>query len=282
MLKNSPGGVKELKVLQSFKKPRHAHDHVISLLATYEQDEHIFLILPWAEMDLDQFWAKDPRSFCNDAALATWLRQQCCGLAGAVSYMHKYPTYSGTFVLSTITSAVSETEDVPSRSQSVGSVGQRESKILLGRHGDIKPNNILWFPHTSSTESSTPNFGTLQLSDFGTAHFSDKEGISVRNKIIMPCSESYQSPECRLPQGIISLQCDVWALGCVFLEFVCWYFGGHEDLKVFRHERKCESGTGSPCFFRINCEEKLGKLSAEPNPPVTKVSAYILPSRSEG
>ena len=273
----------EIRVLQNLSKARHAHDHLVSLLATYEQDEHICLILPWAEMDLAQYWENtDPRSFRDDIALSTWLRQQSCGLAGAVSHMHHYKTYSGTLMLPSITSAGPEAEEMPNRPQSIGSNEPRNRKTLFGRHGDIKPQNILWYPSASDTESSTPSFGILRLSDFGTAHFSDKEGVSVRNKITMPYSMSYQSPECRLPQGFISLQCDVWALGCVFLEFVCWYFGGHEHLQAFQRARERESGTGSPCFFRISCEEKLGKHFAEPNPPVTKVSACIPPSCSEG
>ena len=273
----------EIRVLQNLSKARHAHDHLISLLATYEQDEHICLILPWAKMDLAQYWENtDPRSFRDDIALSTWLRQQSCGLAGAVSHMHHYKTYSGTLMLPGITSAELEAEEVPNRPQSIGSNGPRNEKRLFGRHGDIKPQNILWYPPASNAESSTPNFGILRLSDFGTAHFSDNDGISVRDRNDIPCSTSYQSPEHRLRQGTISLQCDVWALGCVYLEFVCWYFGGYEDLQAFERERKRESGDGSPCFFRISCEEKLGKRSAEPNPHVTKVSACIPPSRSQG
>ncbi|KAH6865218.1 kinase-like domain-containing protein [Alternaria rosae] len=253
----------ELKVLQNLGKHEHAPRHLVKLLATYEQHNHLCLILPWAEMDLAEYWGtKNPRTCHDEAALSTWLKEQCHGLAEAVSYIHRYNTFSGSTMLRNITFAVPAAGAGRYRSQSIGSIRQR--RVLFGRHGDIKPKNILWFPHTSSVETSTPGLGILKLSDFGTAHFSDKEFISTQDRNTVPYSRSYQSPECRLPNGELSAQCDVWALGCVFLEFVCWYFGGHELLQDF--ERQRDTVHGGSCFFVINHEG-----SAELNPPVVEM-----------
>lgn len=260
----------ELKVLQNLGKQEHAHRHLVKLLATYEQHNHLCLILPWAEMDLAEYWeTKDPRTCHDNAALSTWLKEQCHGLAEAVSYIHRYKTFSSTTMLGNITFAVPEAGAGRHRSQSNGSIRQRDF-MLSGRHGDVKPKNILWFPRASSAESSNTDLGILKLSDFGSAHFSEEEAISAQDKHTVPYTEAYQSPECQLPHGKLSPQCDVWALGCVFLEFVCWYCGGQDLLKEFQRERERDSGNRNSCFFVIT--EGFAQL----NPPVVKVSAYPL------
>ncbi|CAN9258831.1 unnamed protein product [Alternaria alternata] len=87
-------------------------------------------------------------------------------------------------MLRNITSAAPGAEAIPGRSQSVRSPGQRDF-VLSGRHGDIKPKNILWFPHASSAESSITDLGILKLSDFGSAHFGEEEAVSAQDKDTM-------------------------------------------------------------------------------------------------
>ncbi|CAN9309540.1 unnamed protein product [Alternaria alternata] len=173
------------EVLRNLHKTQHAHDHLVTLLATYEQRDYLCLVLPWADADLDQYWRRqDPRSFGDGARLSAWLKQQCCGLAEAVSRIHRYETTSSTTMLRNITSAAPGAEAIPGRSQSVRSPGQRDF-VLSGRHGDIKPKNILWFPHASSAESSITDLGILKLSDFGSAHFGEEEAVSAQDKDTM-------------------------------------------------------------------------------------------------
>jgi len=228
-VKNRADFLRELSVLQHLGKKLHSHDHVVKLLASYEQHDYLCLVLPWAEMDLAEYWeTKDPRTCQDQPALSTWLREQCSGLAEVVSHIHRY--------------------------------------IPFGRHGDIKPNNILWFPHASSVKTSTPGLGTLKLSDFGTTGSGDRKPSSSQDSYTVPYSRTYQPPECRLPNAKLSAACDVWALGCVFLEFVCWYVGGYKLLQDF--ERQRDTIYGASCFFVINFAG-----SAELNPPVVEVSA---------
>jgi serine/threonine protein kinase len=224
----------ELNVLRNLRKKDHAHHHLLSLVATYKQHDSLFLILPWAEADLNQYWkTKDPKSLNKSAGLSAWLKQQCSGIAEAVSQIHRYKTTSGTTMLPSNNPPGPKTKSA------------RRPKILFGRHGDIKPANILWFPE----EPSDKCFGTLKLSDFGTTHFSDGERTTMQGSDTIPYSRSYQSPECRLPGGDPSSQCDVWALGCVFLEFLCWYVGGHELLVKFEQERLRAGGYEGSSFF---------------------------------
>jgi serine/threonine protein kinase len=245
---------------------------LISLLATYEQDEHYHLILPWAEIDLEDFWKLKFPDPSHDPKLSAWLKIQCCGIAGAVSQIHRYNTTSATTMLSRAGSSVPEACDAQSRCESHQSPGQRNPKRLFGRHGDIKPSNILWFPDRNMPLDKIS--GILKISDFGTARFSENENISVQDRRMIPNSEPYQSPECRLPDGNISTQCDVWALGCVFLEFVCWYTGGRELLENFQHDRTYRYDSSS--FFTIRRTETLQSTFAELKQPVVKVSRMML------
>jgi serine/threonine protein kinase len=253
----------ELHVLRNLRKRRHFHLHRITLLASYEQANQLYLILPWAEVDLEQYWkSKWPTA---PPEIASWIKQQCCGIVEAVSHIHRYKTFSGTTMLDTNRPTSVRKES----GQSTASTGRRQ-RTLFGRHGDIKPANILWFPGPSSDTL----FGILKVSDFGTARFSDNEQVAVEDKSSVPNSRAYQSPECVLPDGKISSQCDVWALGCVFLEFVCWYFGGRELLLTFERDRRHFYETAS--FFTTMKHDTPPLVCAELKPPVTEVSLHLL------
>jgi hypothetical protein len=72
----------ELLVLQHLREKQYAHNHLMSLLASHNQSEYFRLILPWAELDLSQYWeSKQSRPPGDNIELSTWLREQCCGLA---------------------------------------------------------------------------------------------------------------------------------------------------------------------------------------------------------
>jgi serine/threonine protein kinase len=251
----------ELEVLQNLRKREHLRQHLATILASYEQNDYLHLILPWAECDLDRYWKfKFPMGLRSTSGLSSWLKQQCCGISQAVSQLHRYQTSSGTTMLEKNRSGPQTREGGDSKKSS----GRRRI-LLFGRHGDVKPANILWFPDRSSNRA----FGTLKLTDFGTARFSGKEKAVVEDRTTVPNSRAYQSPECVLPDGNISSQCDVWSLGCVFLEFVCWYFGGRDLLLEFERDRSHLYET--PSFFATTTYEKPRSMFAEVKKPVTKV-----------
>jgi serine/threonine protein kinase len=101
-------------------------------------------------------------------------------------------------------------------------------KSFFGRHGDLKPENILWFPDQQSTGSH----GILKITDFGITRFSSENNWNGR----VPNSPSYRSPEYDLSKKL-STACDIWALGCVYIQFIVWYYGGHNYLQHFGDRR---------------------------------------------
>jgi len=171
--------------------------HVISHLALYQQEHWYCIIFPWADGgDLRNFW-ETQNAAQRTAELTLWSLEQMRGLASALRVLH--------------------------------------NDKVNGRHGDLKPDNILHF--------SSPNDknGLLVIGDFGISRF-HIEGTNVRGGIIThsrATTPAYQAPEAGLPQiKARSRKYDIWSLGCIYLEFVIWLLYGVEAINAFRRARK--------------------------------------------
>lgn len=226
---------KEVAVLKRFNDNR---PHLISLLASYEQHGLYHLIFPWAQSDLHGFWREQkPGGLRRDRHnVLNWMAAQCHGIADGLSQIHYHRTFSGKSLLraDSIPKLAHNKPQSPSATE-VSTIFHS----LFGRHGDIKPENILWFPEL---QTSTPNeFGTLKIADFGIVEFSTQRAPQGRRRGSIANSPSYRAPETDLPydDGMIrvSSSYDIWALGCVFLEFVTWWFGGWKLVEGFRLKR---------------------------------------------
>ncbi|KAB5582973.1 kinase-like domain-containing protein [Coniochaeta sp. 2T2.1] len=222
----------EFDVLRTISK--NPHPHLITLLVAYEQHGSYHLVFPWAKANLLGYWQNHNGHPNNDAATACWLAEQCAGLASGFATINKYPTLSSDSMFNRL---------VPCKSNT-----KRNSKMLLRRashcsgprqlhcrHGDIKPENILWFPGHHS--DGTPSIGTLKITDFGNAELNTSAVVPWRHA---PTSPMYRPPEADLPLSdsvIRYLSYDIWGLGCVYLEFAAWCFGGWQGIEAFLNRR---------------------------------------------
>ncbi|KAM5341704.1 hypothetical protein ACJ41O_014735 [Fusarium nematophilum] len=100
------------------------------------------------------------------------------------------------------------------------------------RHGDLKPDNILWFKEE----------GTLQIADLGLAAFHKRDAHTNIRKGIQTMTPSgtqrYEPPETdehRNKQEPRSRAYDVWSMGCVMLELLIWLVYGYDALKKFEN-----------------------------------------------
>ncbi|KAK0370839.1 serine/threonine protein kinase [Colletotrichum limetticola] len=209
-------------------------DHLIQLQLTYKYGQSYYLVFPWADGNLREFWSK---TIANPGSKAevVWFLSQCLGLVRALRRIHNLRTMS----------KEDNYAPVPN-----------DPNVLLdnkhwGRHGDIKPENILWF---KKYEESRRNF--LVISDFGLTRFNTADSRSkVAYDAVKGFSGSYRPPDVDLKRTI-SQRYDIWSLGCVFLEFVSWFLVGHDRTqKDFTDSRLQEDGshTGS----RILLEDKF-------------------------
>lgn len=189
------------------------HDHLITLLATFTFDQKYHFLFPYADSTLDQYWESE-KTPSLDLATIRWVSKQCSGIMGAMDCIHDPKHLS-------------------------------ESKY--GRHGDIKPDNILWF------KSSKDSRGILVVSDMGLSSFNRDTSRSNIPNTKIPAVPGYRPPECDLKGGTISRAYDIWTLGCLFLELLTWLLGGSKFVERFQEERKSIYITGSinNIFFDI-------------------------------
>jgi serine/threonine protein kinase len=104
---------------------------------------------------------------------------------------------------------------------------------MLGRHGDIKPENILYFGEPDSGECY------LVVADFTLMRFHSTDTVHYTDATRVDFSRTYRPPEVMQASKVrIDQSYDVWTLGCVYLEFVTWYLIGYHAIR--------EENFGSP------------------------------------
>ncbi|KAJ0373772.1 hypothetical protein COL26b_007969 [Colletotrichum chrysophilum] len=126
----------EMKLFDKLSGHQNYPKHLIELRFSYFYAGRYFLAFPWADGNLQEFWAKVPRFSPCVKSDAVWLLTQVIGLVRALQKIH--------YVIS-ISSKTDELSDV--------SNNKKDSQVW-GRHGDLKPENILWL----QTHDNMQNF----------------------------------------------------------------------------------------------------------------------------
>ncbi|KAH0429054.1 hypothetical protein CcaCcLH18_08681 [Colletotrichum camelliae] len=201
----------EREALATFSRPNKVHDHLMELLFSYEIGADKFLILPWANCNLEEFWKKyNSRPSAMDDLI--WLIKQCLGLADGLCDIH---SWYGT-------------------NDDIGDNGENINDGRLGRHGDIKPRNILFF-------SSEDHHGRLVITDSIYMHFYAPNTEDTHASKV-GFSATYRPPEVDEHDVQVTQKYDIWTLGCVFLEFITWHLVGYNAIYE-RHFQDADGGT---------------------------------------
>lgn len=203
-------------------KKDHAPEHLIQLQLTYRHGNHYFLVFPWADGNLQEFWQKRSHFSPRNPGHTKWFFSQCLGLAKALRRIHHF---------STISDPRNGTQDLDDLNSLLGEKN-------WGRHGDIKPENILWF------EKHDEKDDYLVISDFGLTSFNTAHSRSkVAHDAITGYTGTYRPPEVDLRHEI-SQRYDIWSLGCVYLEFVSWFLLGHKETHDTFSSHRAEEERG--------------------------------------
>lgn len=222
--KQALGFQKEVDALQRLNGFN--NEHIVTLLMTWSIDASIHgrycLLFPWAEGDLQLYWEREihPCSGMEpDLDAIQWVAKQIVGMASALKMIHS-PRYNKNL----------------------------EPRQKYGRHGDIKPENILWYPPSAQTPR-----GVLVVADLGLTTFNSTQSRSNVPGEGIPVSPGYRPPECDLEGGKFSRAFDIWTYGCLLLEMVCWLLGGHQNLEDFETHRETPgiNGVETDIFFDV-------------------------------
>lgn len=187
------------------------HDRVVRLLTAFSYRERFYLLFPFADGgSLEQLWRSYiPSGVVHEPTQATvadwysdeWLVSECLGISEALMATH-------------------------------GLNGRpEETNGLL--HADIKPGNILCFLDMSLDKP----YIVLKLADFGEAQRL-KPNVALKASRVAHV-KTYRPPE-HSPGNNITLNYDVWCLGCLFLDFVTWAIFGQDGIESFSTTREDE------------------------------------------
>ncbi|KAK0614521.1 hypothetical protein B0T14DRAFT_499772 [Immersiella caudata] len=217
----------EIEVLNHFSNDE--SPHLISLLAAYSKGTDYCLLFPWADYDLKALWVNTSPGPPLDKTTLEWVVAQSLGIASGPRKIHNYRTKSNNLYLG--------------------------DNRIYGRHGDIKPDNILVFLNQEDPQSR----GTLVITDFGLTRFDADHTRTYFGRDI-PMTPTYRPPEYDLGEGRVSRSSDIWSYGCVLLEFVTWYLGGSKLLYKFVHQRQ----TPDPQYLGINSDQFFEVFRSKP------------------
>jgi serine/threonine protein kinase len=225
-------------MLKIFRTKR--HKNLVKLLATYHYRGDYYLLFPWHEKNLREYWQATPEPEFTDTTLS-WSLHQCKAIASALHVIHENRT-------------TAEAREVLAALQasSVGTAGSNMEvdDHLFGRHGDIKPENILFSMEDVEDDNGISHAqGLLLIADFGLCELHRKPTVSKILAGNITGSATYVSPESK-SKRCISRKNDIWSLGCVYLEYVTWILWGWEALKRFSQQRAL-TAINDDTFFTI-------------------------------
>ena len=206
---------REVNILKRLEEKK--HPHLIPLILSYELEDlagKFKLVFPLAKGDMRVLWGEDPE---DNRHSALWILEQCYGISDALSVVHQDHKTN-----------IREWENNPNMPH-------------FGRHGDIKPDNILIFEKQGGTGSNGPH---MVLSDFGLGNFHRLVSRSRVDPRKTPNSPTYRAPEFDVKRDrgwSITRRADIWNLACTFLELLTWYIMGKDAVQnTFANRREYE------------------------------------------
>lgn len=236
----------EIKALMKIR----SNQHLVTAVTAFKYQDKYHLLFNWAEGgNLTDFWKRQSPSLTHDSIC--WLAQQCHGLADGLCGIHNAQI------------SVQELEDVDPQhelSPIDADADLDDHNKIHGRHGDIKPDNILWF----SDEENQYKCGVLKITDFGVSAFHNAKTTKQPAKDV-PRTITYAAPEIEVSheedESLVSRPFDIWSLGCVYLEFVTWILLGSEGVLEFETRRMEEKVTRKrfqeDSFYSIHRRRRL-------------------------
>lgn len=228
---------KEARALKAIKSLNQGspHPHMIQYLGSMKRGEDRYFMFPWAgEGNLRQSWINIKKQVPQKAVVLEAL-SQLVGVADCLRLLHD-PKSS-----------------IPGGEEAAGLTDPNRSI----RHGDIKPENLLWF--------TTSDGRILKIADLGLA----KQHLrKTKDRDIITTTHygtiEYESPEVLMKAGPRSRLYDVWSMGCVIFEYILWMLYGYDGLEGFHNHLKQHCGENRQFFKKSRTGSPAGDFDVHP------------------
>lgn len=206
--------------------------HLVDVLTTFKYDNKYHLLFRWAcGGNLSSLWEETDETLSRNTVC--WIAQQCWGLADGLDGIH-----NAKLSIQEVNVVQKPSTGPPSPTMGKSWISAlKTNQKDCGRHGDIKPPNILWFKQ----DENNYGMGVLKISDFGLTTFHTAMTTQASPRDQNGCTWTYAPPEYDLKEDI-SRPFDIWSLGCVYLEFITWALRGPTGIENFRNQRLGERG----------------------------------------
>ncbi|KAM0228896.1 hypothetical protein ACHAPO_010420 [Fusarium lateritium] len=235
-----PNEVRVLEKTKSLGDP-----HLITCIAAIERGNERYLLFPWAQDgNLREYWEASTERF-NGRVAVTELLVQLKGLATALRQLH----YFGL------------PDDLADLPPSVKDEYDQTAVNISIRHGDLKPENLLWFlEETVGGEKSR----YLKIADMGLAK---RHVMATQDRTYLTSTRYgtilYEAPEAQTSNSGRSRQYDVWSMGCIALEWVIWILYGNAQLQRFHSHLKGYGNEFTP-YYQLDARSSSGGAKVHP------------------
>lgn len=235
--------------------------HLIKLFTTFKLKGHCHLMFSYADANLRLYWEENNRSMAEfDKATVLWSLKQMTGIAGGLNMIHNFRVTHHSLALSAPGGGKPGEGNLRLPADDV-KLNVSKSEELYGRHGDIKPENLLWFRYDGKDVKDP--FGVLKIADFGLGRFHGRDSRSGIPASSVVSSPTYEPPECKLRRPV-ARSYDIWSLGCLNLEFVTWLLKDSAAIDGFadaRGRNATDTGINDDNFFFTIITTKDGGIA---------------------
>ncbi|TXB97036.1 hypothetical protein FocTR4_00011158 [Fusarium oxysporum f. sp. cubense] len=233
-----PNEVRVLEKTKSLSDP-----HLITCIAAIERGNERYLLFPWAQDgNLREYWETPSERFYGRAAITEALIQ-LKGLATALRQLHYFGLPDD---LADLPASLKDEYDQTGVNMSI-------------RHGDLKPENLLWFLEETPGSKKTRY---LKIADMGLAK---RHVVATQDRSCLTSTRYgtilYEAPEAQTSHSGRSRQYDVWSMGCITLEWVIWILYGNGQLQRFYSDLKGYGNDFTPYYqLDANYSQKRAKV----------------------
>lgn len=240
-------GDQEIACLRYIAESTTYHPHVAKFLGAFRSQDEVYILLPlmaWGNLEAFLTHGQASSSFkghqdavkafrdsrLSDEEKKLAILDQMANVAGALSFLHN-------------------------------DLITKDRKSIRIAHLDLKPDNILLNP-----DSQAP-LGKWFLADFGVSRVSPGNANSQFLTPTQPADRRregiYQAPEVLEDISKFSSRSDLWSMGCIFTEVVCFVVGGPGKVDEYRKRRYQRQASPDQCNYGF-CR-RVNRSSLSPN-----------------